>query len=154
MGNNYWAPCHCHYDTIREAKLEDEETKNITAGSEALFVTLFHNCYNKWLYMADQKSKNKDVDRNHKSMQTKFISSKQGQSTWGGWNDEGVECFKAVRAKIKAGRKLETTRPVENEVLLSLRAKHQLVGANNQRPAGRRRRAVEVPEEIDEEDEL
>ena len=84
--------------------------------------------------MGKQKAANKKekvvVDRKANEMESKFINASRGQSTWGGWTDEGVEYFADVRKKVEAGCDQDHVEQLENNFLDRIRKANHLVNDN------------------------
>ena len=111
--------------------------------------------------MGRQKAENKKekvvVDRKANQMESKFIKANRGQSTWGGWTDEGVDCFTEVRKQVKAGRDQDHVEGMERDFLDRIRKANNLVDENGKELKKLAKgKAIDQHEDrpIDEEDEL
>ena len=133
----------------------------ISESTEAHFVALYESCYEKWMHMGKQKAENKKekvvVDRKANQMESKFIKANRGQSTWGGWTNEGVDYFAEVRKQVKKGRKQEHVEGMERDFLDRIRMANNLVDENGKELKKLAKgKAIDQHEDrpIDEEDEL
>ena len=135
-GTESWGKKHRHNHTISKATVDFtlDGMPCVSESTEAYFVALYESCYEKWLYMGNQKAANKKekvaVDRKANEMESKFIKANKGQSTWGGWTDEGVDYFTKVRGQVKKGRDEDHVEQLENDFLDRIRKANNLVDEN------------------------
>ena len=116
--------CHGHLST--HAPTDDPKNPYVTVSDEAFAVVTYEGCYNKWKYMGDQKKNNEKVDKKNDSMDNSYINKKAGQAKYGGWTDQGLDRYKALRDSIKRARAKKITWEIEEASMKSLRKKHEV----------------------------
>ena len=163
VGTEAWGKKHRHNCAISKATVDftKDGQKCISESTEACFVALYESCYEKWLHMGNQKAANKKekvvVDRKANEMESKFIKANRGQSTWGGWTNEGVDYFTEVRKKVKKSRDKDHVEGMESDFLDRIRMANGLVDENGKELKKLAKgKAIDQHEDrpIDEEDEL
>ena len=166
VGKDYWNPHQRWHNIIQEAVLPKERGLSkghqkpcISDGTEAFLVTLYKNCYEKWVWMGEEKKAGNDHNRKDPKAKTPFISTKSGQARWGGWNEEGRDYFVKVRNEITEQQHKNKKQVVEMEkaCLFRLRKLHKLIGEDGkliEKQPKKRKAAVLEEEVIDDDDEL
>ena len=153
VGKEHWDSWVRHYACISTAKPQDPRAKLfIQVTSEAFLVACYQNCYDKWLYIVEEKKKHKEADRKDIRFNTPFIDSDAGQAKWGGWNHAGRSYFKELCVKIKEARQRDHVPEMEKACLRRLRVLHKIEERDQKRAArSKRKRRVEVEEESEDE---
>ncbi len=150
-GKPLWDQNIRHHGIISTHTPENSPTKPyIMAGTEAFICVLFQNCYDKWVYIAEQRKKgNNKLDRKHPRMKCPYTDSDAGQKRWGGWNDVGRKRFKFYEEKIREARRGKHVLGVEKACLARLRVHHKI----EEREAKRGNKGTKRPLEDDEEED-
>ena len=143
----------------------------ITPSTEAWGLLLIENCRERWPKLMAQKAESSAQIVYVKSSKTqvkpgtiainvsddpsyvgKYTKNDSGQKKFGGWSNEGLKRFAQLVKINKEGRAKATTAALEEEVLLTLRTKHGITGANwKEHKIGLKgtKSTVEVAEEIE-----
>ena len=157
-----WNPFKRHFFLISSDGWEDEPGPNdtyVTASDEAFLLTIWKNCYNKWLYKATQIRENKDIDENDPAMETPFTDAKSGQKKYGGWKDEGIKYYEKWHKAIRKNREdfKEYLLAVEKEALGRIRKENGLeeeVPEEAPKKETGKRKASEISEKDVDEDNM
>jgi hypothetical protein len=150
-GKPLWDQNIRHHGIISTHTPENSPTKPyIMAGTEAFICVLFQNCYDKWVYMAEERKKgNTKPDRKHPRMKCPYTDSDAGQKRWGGWNDVGRKRFREYEEKVREARRKKHVLGVEKACLARLRVRHKI----EEREAKRGNKGTKRPLEDDDEDD-
>ena len=153
VGKEHWDSWVRHYACISTAKPTDPEGKLfIQVTTEAFLVACYQNCYDKWLYIVEEKKQNREADRKDPRFNTPFIDSDAGQAKYGGWNQAGKSYFKELCKKIKEARERDHVQEMEKACLQRVRINNKIEERDQKRAArSKRKRRVEVEEESEDE---
>jgi hypothetical protein len=160
-GHQAWNPNHRHYSLVSTGGLDDDGQGGgyVTPSDEAFLVTLWKNCYAKWLYKHKCKQEGTEVDPDHADMKTPFTNPKAGQKKYGGWTPEGVEYYDHAEAAIAKNRvdQKDYIKQVEELALDRIREKQQVAekeaSRKTKKVTGKRKSAaLDEDEDDDEED--
>ena len=156
VGKEHWDSWIRHYACISSAKPPEPGAKLfLQVTTEAFLVACYENCFDKWLYIVEEKKKGKEANRKNIRSNTAFIDSDAGQAKWGGWNAAGRNYFKELCAKIKEARERDHVKEMEEACLHRLRVFHKIEERDEKRAArSKRKRRVEVEEEPEDEFDL
>ena len=105
---------------------DSPDTKYINNSDEALVLTLYENCGQRFPYTASCLKSGEKPDIFHPKYQSKWSDSRSGQSKWGGFDLAGRQRFKQLREKIAKAKKKEHVKEVEQAVLDMIQEKHQI----------------------------
>jgi hypothetical protein len=92
----------------------------ITSSDEALCVTLYKNCAQRFVYAAKCQKNNIEEDRESKRWQSKWSDIKAGQNNFAGFHPVGRECYAKLHRHIAKIKKKEETKNVEKEILKAI----------------------------------
>ena len=137
-GIDRWGYSIRNFGLISEhAPKNDSHTKFITSSDEALVVTLYENCGQRFPYLAHCQAMKTEHDQQHKSYQSKYSDSHSGQSKWGGWSAAGRKRYKVLRKAISISKRRDHVRDVEARCLVDLQAKYKIGVATASKKKGR-----------------
>lgn len=107
----------------------DKKMLAVPASTEAMAFVMYINCFEKWQHMhiwsnVDKKKGEipKYSSKNHeqtKKWKGKYSDSCNGQSPYGGWEDDGLQKFEDIKKEITVLRKNEADRILEVERALN-----------------------------------
>lgn len=111
-----WGSSERHYKIVSEAKLGLPEAPNVKMfppSTEAFVVTVYENCFKKWMDIHQWKKDNpgcklpkpsKENKEQTKWLKTKYTDQDSGQVPLGGWNVTGKRRFAHICKQVKAAR--------------------------------------------------
>ena len=118
------------------APLDNPDDKYITDSDETLIVLMWENCSKCFPYVAKCKRDNVAYDQTNPNYQTRWSNSLSGQNKFGGWNDGGRARFVELRRVIKAAKRKEHVRDLEEEILKEIQDKYSKVQAQAPKEEG------------------
>jgi hypothetical protein len=159
-GHQAWNPNHRYYSLVSTGGLNDDGQGEgyVTPSDEAFLLTLWKNCYVKWLYKHKCKLEGKEVDPKHEDMKTPFTNPKAGQKKYGGWTPEGVEYYDSAEAAIAKNREdqKDYIKKVEELALDRIRKKQQVAekeASRKTKKATGKRKSADLDEDEDDDEE-
>ena len=124
VGSTSWGPRQRHYNTMLQAKVQEDRTKKsklFSASTIAFIYLLCENCWGKWRAIGEYKKENEgrnppkkptiaelnvmranNQDLPNMAMYTAiYTNPDQGQATYGGWSKGGLDKFNILKKQVK-----------------------------------------------------
>ena len=160
-GHHAWGPGKRHHDLLSYATFESDQNEKellVTPSDEAFLVTIWMNCYPKWLYKTVCKRGKKEPNESAPEMITPFTNAKSGQKKFGGWLPEGWDYYEKQLESIKENRENQKdyVKAVEEQALEKIRILENVVdkdGKVQKKPSGKRK-AHEMDDDDEDEDDF
>ena len=121
VGKHNWGYNIRKWNTLTEGRFPDNpDKKYITSSDEALCVTLYENCAQRFVYAAECQQKKIKEDRESERWQSKWSDIKAGQNNFGGFHPAGRARYAKLHRHIAKIKKKEETKAVEKEILKAI----------------------------------
>ena len=118
------------------APLDNPDDKYITDSDETLIVLMWENCSKRFPYVAKCKKNEVAYDPTNPNYQTRWSNSSAGQNKFGGWDNDGRAHFVELCRVIKAAKRKEHVRDLEEEILKEIQDKYSKVQAEAEEEEG------------------
>lgn len=121
VGKHNWGHNIRRWNTITEGRFPGKSDKKyITSSDEALCVTLYENCAQRFVYAAECQKNGVEEDRNSDAWQSKWSDIKAGQNNFGGFHPDGRARYAKLQKHIAKAKKQPHVKALEKEILASI----------------------------------
>jgi hypothetical protein len=157
-GSRVWNVYARHCEPISTCKQATSDKLRITAATEAMCLTMYHNGRNKWNAQFEFRKTNekgpfpkfnpKDPEVN-KEFSTPFCSANGGTSKFGGWNETGRQWYAKTQKALHQARSENKERFIqaEKESCKRLKAANAELHTKDYLPKPKKRKSDEIAEE-------
>jgi hypothetical protein len=143
---NNFLECVCGANAWRTAKKtmlvsearHSDNSKMVTTSDEAFALLLIDNYLEKWKTGAELVDKDNPTEaddgqnmttKKTKRQAGKYTEKKKGTCKYGGWSDDGIRQFNALRIMVKENRACPQSKDMERELLAFCRTRAGLKNA-------------------------
>lgn len=122
VGKHNWGKNIRAWNTITDSHFPGEPNKKyITTSDEALVVTLYENCGQRFPYTVKCLKTGEKVDTQHAEYQSKWSNDSSGQCQYGGFHPDGRTRYHNLFKNIAKNKKKDHVLPLEKEILAKIK---------------------------------